>query len=143
MTEQGQRGKVAEKMAQAALDQMNSDFQCFAYERLPDPRAAGGRLAAALCDYLIWYKGKSIPLEVKSIKHAYLLPKKNLSQHAKLKKVALAGAWPHVLVYHSELKKWRIMPIDFFTFNVPSWNLSEFPLFDSVHAAFLSLEIFS
>lgn len=138
----GQRGKTAEKLAQEHLDSLNARFISFAYERLPDARAAGGRFKATISDYLCWYNGRSVPLEVKSTEHDYRLPKDALAQLPRLHKVSKAGAHPHVLVLFKGLEKWRIAPADFFVFGVPSWDMRDLPLFDSVRDALNSTDVF-
>lgn len=134
----GQRGKTAEKEVQKHLEKLNGEYFDFAFSRLPDARAAGGRLAAVMCDYLCWYRGLSLPLEVKEIAHDFRLPKASLSQLAILKKVAEAGAKPYVLVLFTTIGKWRIAPISAFEFDVPSWDMSEIPTFDSAAEAMAS-----
>ena len=141
-SEIGQRGKVAEKLVQKQMEAYNGKVLNFAFSRLPDARAAGGRMAAALCDYLCWYDGRSIPLEVKETKHSFRLSKDALSQLSNMHKVAGAGAFPVVLVYHTELKQWRVAPISCFGFGVPSWDMGSLPLYDTVKDALHSTGLF-
>lgn len=140
------RGKWAEKEVQKHLDRLNNRFFDFAYDRQPDARAAGGRLKAALCDFLWWWKytdgnGKvarvSGLLEVKETKHDYRLAKDKLDQLPRMKKVHNAGGAGVVLVYHSNLDKWRIAPLSFFIGPVvpPSWDLSSLKLYDNAQTA--------
>jgi len=99
-------------------------------------------MAASLCDFLTWSAGLSVPLEVKQTAHDFRLSKGALSQLAVLKKVEAAGATPFVLVYHSTLDKWRVAPIGYFEFGVPSWDMRSLPLFSSVQEAMSSTGVF-
>jgi hypothetical protein len=119
----GQRGKTAEKLVQALLDEWNTKCVNFAYTRLADSRAARGMVKAQISDYIVWHKEVSIPLEVKSIEHDYRLPKANLDQLPNLKKVELAGAYPLVLVHFKLSDVWRVAPTSYFEFGVPSWDM--------------------
>lgn len=137
----GQRGKDAESEVRKLFDQWNEQHASFAFERLPDARAAGGRIKKQLSDYMVWNLPHNIPLEVKSLEHAFRLPKANLDQLPRLKKVALAGAKPFVLV-HFKPVGWRIAPISFFEFGVTSWDMSDFPIFPSAKDALQSTGFF-
>lgn len=142
----GQRGKTAQDLTKAVLEKMNTSSD-FAYDRVSDARAAGGKLKKQLCDYLCWHKAAnnmcySVPLEVKSTEHDYRITKAHLTQLQKLHMVAKAGADPHVLVLFKGLSKWRIAPITFFGFGVPSWDMSSLPLFDTAQEALESTGLF-
>lgn len=147
----GDRGKYAEKEVTKVLEGWNN-LASFAFERLPDARAARGRLKAALCDFLCWYRIPNgsddinicVPLEVKSTEHkgGYLLTKTALEQLPRLNKVALASADPFVLVYFKVTDRWRIAPISFFPHGQPSWNMSSLPEFPTAKAALESTGFF-
>lgn len=129
------RGKWAEKEAQKHLEALNTRYMDFAFERLPDARAAGGRLKASLCDFLWWWKAHGMSntglLEVKETKHDYRLAKDKLEQLPRMRKVRNAGGLGLVLVHHSTIGKWRIAPLEFFDGEIPpSWDLSPLPTFD-------------
>lgn len=135
MSERGQRGKTAEKEVKEYFEHLNGTHFDFAFSRLPDARSAGGRLGAVLCDFLVWFKGLSIPLEVKETKHDYRLAKDKLSQLAILQKVAGAGAVPYVLVYFTTIDQWRVAPISYFEFGVPSWDMRDLKLYPDAKVA--------
>jgi hypothetical protein len=146
------RGKVAEKATEKVLDDLNSRFMTFAYERLPDARSAGGRLKAVICDYLVWWKemvnnlpyGHSILLEVKETEHEYRLPKDKVSQYPRLKKFENAGATALVLVFHSKIDKWRVMTLrqlDHVAGDA-SWDLRNIETFNSASDALKSSGVF-
>jgi hypothetical protein len=145
----GQRGKNAEKEVTKVLEAWNN-LATFAFDRLPDARMARGRMKSALSDFLVWHyipNGSdeitlSIPLEVKSTEHDYRLTKAALEQLPRLKKVSMAGAYPVVLVYFKGIDKWRVAQIDFFEYGLPSWDMSELPVFDTPDAALQSTGLF-
>ncbi len=138
----GQRGKRAEKSVRDILDAWNVSHANFAYERLADARSVGGRIKAQLSDYTVWFQGVSIPLEVKSIGHTCRLPKDNLDQLPRLKKVALAGAFPTVLIHFTTIDQWRIAPASYFQFGVPSWDMSDLPVYPDAKSALVSTGLF-
>lgn len=144
------RGKGAEAEVEKCLKRMNELHYSFAYDRQPDARAAGGRLKAALCDFLWWWQyvnasgfhsNVSGLLEVKETKHDYRLTKDKLDQLPRMKKVRNAGGKCVVLIHHSTLGKWRITPLEFFisTEVPPSWDLSSLRLYDTPREALNSL----
>lgn len=148
----GDRGKYAEKEVTKVLDDWNK-LANFAYERLPDARMARGRLPATISDFMVWYKrdllglmtdSLCIPLEVKSTEHkgGYLLKRDSLEQLPRLKKSKLAGTCPVVLVYFKATDFWRVAPVDFFVYDVPSWNMSQVPTFPTAKAALQSTGLF-
>lgn len=133
----GDRGKVAERTVAEILEQFNNDFLSFAYERLPDARAARGRLKRQLSDFIVEYDGVFYPFEVKETEHEFRLKKEKIEQLPRLKKWRLAGARPIVLVYHSTLDQWRLPDFGIFlpTPTPSSWDLRDEPLFDSAEDA--------
>lgn len=147
----GDRGKYAEKEVTKVLEGWNA-LAAFAFERLPDARAARGRMKAQISDFMVWYKravnlmmvSYCIPLEVKSTEHkgGYLLSKAALEQLPRLNKSAAAGAHPFVLVYFKATDRWRVAPVSFFPFGQPSWNMSSLPEFPTAKAALESTGFF-
>lgn len=133
MTRYADRGKEAEKAVQKVLEHHNSAWFDFTFNRYPDARSARGALAAQPADFLVAAGGKAYHLEVKETLHAFRLTRDKISQLPTLKKFAMAGIGFAVAVYHSDLKKWRCIPQEFFIGKeVPaSWDLSQFPLLDS------------
>jgi hypothetical protein len=136
------RGKWAEKEVQKHLEFLNTKFMGFAFDRQPDARAAGGRLKAALCDFLWWWKptrnGPSISglLEVKETRQDSRIARDKLDQLPRMRKVRYAGGVGLVLIYHSAIEKWRCAPLEFFDGEIPpSWDLSALPLYDTLAAA--------
>jgi hypothetical protein len=142
----GDRGKYAEKEVTKVLEGWNK-LAAFAFERLPDARAARGALASQISDFLVWHK-VNIPLEVKSTEHStrrgsYLLSASAIEQLPRLKKVAMTGAAvPFVLVYFKATDRWRVAHIDFFGYGVPSWDMSDLPEFATAKLALESTGFF-
>lgn len=133
----GDRGKFAEKQVAAILDRFNDEYVTFAFERLPDARAARGRIKRQLSDFIVESEGVFYPFEVKETEHDFRLKKDKIEQLPRLKKWRLAGARPVVLIYHSNLDQWRLPRFEVFlpTPVPPSWNLTDEPLYDSAEEA--------
>lgn len=142
----GQRGKKAEEKVNAILKRWNEKAG-FAYFRLPDARAAMGRLAAQPGDFVYYHGGILDPdwsgiIEVKSTAHNFRIAKDKISQLATLKKLEAAGARSVILVWHTESDVWRaIDPCDLED-GVPSWDLSRFPAWKDAETALLSMRYF-
>ena len=135
----GDRGKWAEKQVQDLLENLNSKVSAFAFERLPDARAARGALKAQVSDFLVWWNKDHFPLEVKETVHDYRLEKGKLDQLPRLRKIYKAGFDGVVLVHHSTLQKWRVMSTIYFEGDIPpSWDLSKVPLHPDATTALLS-----
>lgn len=119
--------------------------------RLVDSRQAQRIIAAAKADF-DFYSGFDPQsayfglIEVKSTKHTYRLERGKVPQLPNLRKRELCGGVCVVLVFHSELKAWRIVTADWLTHNGDkgSWNLTQFPTYPTPEAALHSLypEIF-
>lgn len=138
----GERGKYAEKQVRDLFDKLNTENSSFAYERVVDARAARGAVGKALSDFLVWSNPYNIPLEVKSTLHKLRLPSSAITQLPRLKKVAMAGAKPYVLVYFKTLDAWRVAPASWFEFGVPSWDMSELPTHPTCEQALFSTGYF-
>jgi hypothetical protein len=149
--EVGQRGKTAEKLVIEVLTEWNN-LAAFAWDRPPDARAAMGRMKSAIADFYIWYRHPelrrvSIPLEVKSTEHktkngSYLLSKDALDQLPNLRKLAMAGADPFVLVLFKATGMWRVAPVEYFESGVTSWDMRDCPEFPTAKAALQSTGFF-
>ena len=138
MSERGSRGKHAEKEVEKTLESYNRNHLDFAYHRLPDARSARNFLKAQPADFMYWCSGIGGFIEVKETKHSSRLSRDKISQMPVLKKFALAGARSTVIIFHSTTQKWRIAPLSFFVDEVPSWDLSPLPTFDSAEKALKS-----
>ena len=137
----GQRGKQAEKIVETVLKKWNSRVT-FAYWRLPDSRSARSFLVAQPGDYCFFSGSHAGIIEVKSSLHPSRIAKDKISQLPILQKLALAGASSVILIHHSEIDKWRVLYPSDLAMNVPSWELSVFPLFDSAEDALISTGYF-
>ena len=142
----GQRGKVAEKAVQEILELWNVKKAAFAFERLPDARAARGALKAQVSDFMIGLTTDTgrhfVLLEVKECKHPHRLPRDKVAQLPRIKKWVRACAAGLVLVNHTEIGKWRIVNSLDLESGVPSWDLSAYPTYDTAWAALVTIPIF-
>lgn len=107
----GQRGKWAEKEVAECLEHFNNKISKFYYERLPDARAAGGRMKATICDFFVWDDNGFYMIEVKTTEHDYRLPVDKAKQLPRIRAVehACDYAVGLFLIYHSNLCLWRIV----------------------------------
>lgn len=129
------RGKYAEGEVKKFLKKMEA-ANC-AHHRFPD--AHSGSMVTAPADFMFMQAGIFRLLEVKEIQHDFRMPYDNFSpdQVARMRMWQAAGAHAWVLVYHKNLKAWRLIPAEWFL-NRPklsasgkplgSWVLDEFPL---------------
>ncbi len=132
-----QAGKETEKLVEKIFAEWNHS-QGFAFHRLPDARAAMGRLAAQPADYLYRCGPNAGFIEVKALKHEYRLPKDRVSQLPTLLKWNLAGSDDMILVYHYMIDKWRwVFPYQLDP-SAASWDLRDFVTFDSAEEALKS-----
>jgi hypothetical protein len=135
-------GKETEKIVEKLFIEWNHS-QAFAWHRMPDARAARGRLAAQPADYLYRCGEHAGFIEVKALKHEYRLPKDRVSQLPTLLKWNLAGSDDLILVFHYMIGKWRWMFPHQLETDVPSWDLSCFVTFDSAEEALKSTGYFN
>lgn len=103
--------------------------------RLVDTKAAGRVIKAAAADFeffcedgLETFHGL---IEVKATEHEYRLSKSRLTQFARLRKRANCGGEVFVLVYHSTIKRWRVLTNkDLGDISVAgSWDLRPIPTY--------------
>lgn len=134
------RGKVAEGKVREHLAKLNDKRADFDFERVLDAHAAGGRFNARTGDFAWWSAGLNGVIEVKEVAHDYRLPHKNATPEsvAKLRKRSLAGGAVHIAVYHSTTKLWRSVPLSVLLDRSVggSWELSEYPTFNTVKELF-------
>ena len=124
VTSTANRGKWAEGKVKAYLSKLN-ESSSLAWYRFPDAHA--GSLQQSLSDFLVVAKGKTYLLEVKEVAHACRLPVANykLQQRAKARSFELAGALALVLIYHSPVDRWRLLPNAYFGIqDKGSWDLT-------------------
>lgn len=139
MTNYADRGKWAEKEVAKVLAHYNSKYSKFAFDRLPDARAARGALKAQLCDFIAIHGGHPpmfYMVEVKEVKHDYRLPRDKVSQLPRMRAWSMAGGLGVILVFHSTIQKWRGIELGDLEGNPPSWDLSEHPTFDTALEAY-------
>lgn len=115
--------------------------------RLIDSRAARRIIAPAKADF-DFYSGFDPQsayfglIEVKSTKHPYRLERAKISQLPSLRKREMCGGICLALIFHSTLKKWRLVTAHYLTTtgDKGSWNLTDVPTWDhpeqALHAAY-------
>lgn len=129
------RGKYAEGEVKKFLKKLEA-ANC-AHHRFPDVHS--GSMVTAPADFMFMQAGIFRLLEVKEVQHDFRLPYDNFSpdQVARMRMWQAAGAHAWVLVYHKNLKAWRLIPAEWFLNRpklsasgkpVGSWVLEEFPL---------------
>jgi len=134
-------GKETENLVEDVFKVWN-ERQDFAWHRLPDAKAARGRLAAQPADFL-WRCGEmSGFLEVKALNHPYRLPASRLTQLPTLKKWTLASSKDIVLVHHYMLGLWTSCFVQELDFGVPSWDLRDFPSCQTAERALMGTGMF-
>jgi hypothetical protein len=139
------RGVFAEKKVKEYLDKWLEADPKREYSRLTDAKAAGRIIKAAKADfeYFAWPLGMTCIhglIEVKETEHEYRLGRDRLTQLPALRKREKCGGSSAVLVYHSTLKAWRAVGIEYLSKqgDKGSWNLTEFPTFSAVDGALRS-----
>lgn len=130
-------GGETEKIVEKLFKEWNLQ-QSFVWARLPDAKAARGRIAAQIADY-IYRNGKYAgAIEVKALKHLFRLPSERVSQLPVLHKWSLAGSCDAILVFHYLRGTWRIMKSTELETGVPSWDLRCFDEYPSAESALKS-----
>ena len=134
-------GKETEIIVEKLFTEWNQKA-AFAWHRLPDAKAARGRLAAQPADYVFFAYPNGGFVEVKACAHSFRLPKDKVRQHGVLAKFALAGANNVVLINHYLAGYWRCVRISELEFGLPSWDLSGKPTFRTAEEALTSTGYF-
>lgn len=154
-TSPGSRGKFAEGKLRDQFKLLEAECATFAFNRIPDAHAAGGRAQSQAGDFQAFKKAlctieanrvghqfetiRDFPMtfnwiiEAKEVKHDFRLPHKNYSPDAvaRMKVRVLAGSIPVVFIYHTTIKEWRLVPFEvFLTREGGSWDLTPYPLVD-------------
>lgn len=127
-------GDATEDLVETLFKKWNTSTY-FAWHRLPDAKAARGRMKAQPADYIYRSGSKSGFIEVKALKHPHRLPAERVTQLPTLKKWSLAGSFDYVLVHQYMEGVWRIIPAGLLDTRLSSWDLSNCPTFPSAEAA--------
>lgn len=141
MSERGQRGKEAEKAVKDLFTVWNRRMD-FAWHRMPDSKASRNLVAAQPADFIVAVSGVTMWLEAKETQHEGRIAKDKVRQLPLLKKFRLARMPGYVLVLHTTLGRWRIVNVDDLDLGLPSWDLSEFELFETAQDALISTGLF-
>jgi hypothetical protein len=130
------RGTFAEKKVKEYLELWQEADPKRESSRLVDSKAAGRVIKAAKADfeYFAWPLGMTCYhglIEVKETEHEYRLARAKVPQLPNLRKREKCGGSSCVLVYHSTIKKWRVVGVEYLAKegDKGSWNLSAFPMF--------------
>lgn len=140
------RGKDAEKKVHEALTTWVGDIGSREFNRLMDTRAAGRIVKAAAADFEFFSAGIHGLIEAKETEHEFRLQRSKITQIPRLRKRALAGGVCLVLIYHSTLKLWRAVAVDYLLDggDKGSWDLRNVDTHESAGAALASMhEAFS
>lgn len=130
-------GKATEVIIEELFALWNKS-QLFAWHRMPDAKAARGRLKAQPADFL-YRNGKSSGfLEVKALKHAHRLPSARVTQLPTLLKWSMAGSGDLILIHHYMEGVWRAVKAADLDPSVPSWDLRNVRTFPSAEMALLN-----
>ena len=136
------RGKEEETEVRKFLDALSKKRADFDFLRLPDARSAGGRMAAMPADFEFFMPFVHGLIEVKAVDHKCRIAKDKVSQLPAMKKRELAGGRCLLLVHHTPTNTWRVIKASDLPFNMPSWDLSHYPEYDSASSALLSTGVF-
>lgn len=128
------KGKAEERKVQAYLKELQERYFSFTFMRLPDARSSMGRGAVKrVSDFIFQTPGIHGCLEVKALGHPNLLPNKNLSQIAMMRRYQGSGHIFCVMIYHVVSDKpkdcyWRVPDFDWLVSgrHNPSWDLESF-----------------
>ena len=129
------KGKEAEREVGKVLEKYASTVLEFDYLRLPDARSAMGRMKAMPADFEFYLPGMHGLIEVKETAHDFRLTRSKISQLPMMQRRARAGGRCFVVIHHSTIGKWRRVPVRALVGEVPSWDLSAWPTYDSAMEA--------
>lgn len=131
------RGKKSEKVVKDWMTARSDAKADFAFHRHPDPHA--GSLQPVPADYEAMQNREHHLIEVKEVKEAAAsgsrrLPAKNFQSDkvGRMRKWQWAGSVCNVLVHHTSVGEWRLVPLDVFVGERPSsWDITHFPPYSS------------
>jgi hypothetical protein len=136
------KGAKSEKKVQEYLEAWTAASPNREFNRLVDSKAAGRIIKAAKADfeYFSYPLGLTCShglIEVKETEHEYRLTRAHLTQLPSLRKREKCGGISMVLVFHSTLKVWRVVGIEYLAKegDKGSWNLTDFPTYPTCGAA--------
>lgn len=142
--ELGSRGKSTEKVVHDHLESLNKRLAQFDYSRIYDARSAKGKFPSRPGDFEFYRVSESGKcehglIEAKELKHDYRLPEKNFPTGgiARLRKRQMAGGLILVVIHHTTVDQWRIVPLKWFfdKLEQPSWDLREFTPYETLTSA--------
>jgi len=121
------QGKRAEDRVRKWLNKLKEKRADFDFDRIPDARS--GYRVKQPADFTFFTRFGHGLIEVKSVRHDYRLPAKNLTQLPKMQRRHMAGGNPIVILEHATTNLWRVIPYEWFfeRRKQPSWDLRGFP----------------
>lgn len=130
------RGEYAEGKVREYLAKWQKATNYREANRLTDTKSAGRIIKSAAADFEYFLedcigKPQHGLIEVKQTEHDYRLARDKVPQLAWLRKREKCGGRSFVVVYHSTIKRWRIVSVPYLANegDKGSWNLQEFPAY--------------
>jgi hypothetical protein len=121
-------GKWLEKKVKELLEN-ESKKMVFSFERLHDARAARGKFPPQTSDFMVNCIGtggpRSIFIECKETQNLDQISIGDFPQFPKIKRKMLAGAKGILIVYHTTLKKFRLVNLDWFPLDTTVFKLKD------------------
>ena len=142
------RGKDAEKKVHEYLTGWESRATYREFNRLIDTKAAGRIIKAAAADFEFYSCPGTMPyfglIEVKETEHEYRLDRSRLTQRARLIKRQNCGGVCLVLIYHSTIGRWRVLPKEMLRDGITkgSWDLRSVSHYPTVAEALSEATVF-
>lgn len=141
------KGKFAEKKLQDYLTWWMAASPTREFSRLVDTKSAGRTIKAAAADFEYFthplgeYCSHGL-LEVKETEHEYRIGRDRITQLPRLRKREKCGGRSFLLVYHTTLKRWRCLTVEYLvtTGDKGSWNLTETSSFATCDLALNSMD---
>ena len=123
-------GKWLEKKVKELFDK-EALKQRFAYERLYDARAARGKFPPQASDFLVNCVGdvlaSSVFVECKETENESQISIGDFPQFPRIYIKMLAGARGVLVVYHTKIKKFRVVDLSNFPLSTSIFKLGSFP----------------
>lgn len=137
----GSQGKNIEDKVHQVLNELKLEYLSLDFDRLLDARAAGRPVPPTVSDFVGCCNGRGFALEVKSTAHDFRLSYSDFPQFPRMRRRAQAGALCLLAIYHSTLKKWRLVDVTLLPLITRgSFDLSEYPLRDDFKTPFMEVE---
>jgi hypothetical protein len=128
----GSRGESAQDQVQEFLTKWRNSGT-LDFDRLYDTRSCGRILPQQVADFTYCFEGRAGAIEVKETEHECRLTYTAFPQFPKMRRRMLAGGHCWLIVLHTTIGRWRIVPVqELPVITKGGWDLTEFPLQDSL-----------